>query len=174
MIKHGRIQFHIISIALYEHVTFINMKMEIFGAPDSLKYKILSRTFRGVTLWWYMGQPRIFITSYQDLVKKLVHQFITSRHIKIISIDLFNIRQGPYYSIRKYFIHFNEVKIKVLHSKIFIRAFQYGLRTRHFNEVLAHRPTTSLGKVVTHVKCCLNGKESNTENKARYAKKMYL
>lgn len=40
-----------------EHVTSSNTQMEIIGASNSLKYKLLYGTFRDATLRWYMILP---------------------------------------------------------------------------------------------------------------------
>lgn len=57
----------------YEHIVSINTQMNIIRVPDSLKCKIFSYTFRDEGLQWYIRLPRASISSYQDLVKKLVH-----------------------------------------------------------------------------------------------------
>lgn len=51
-------------IELYEHVVSINTLMEIIRAPYSLKCKLFFGTFRDVTLRWYMGLLRLFVTNY--------------------------------------------------------------------------------------------------------------
>lgn len=86
----------------YEHVAFINTQLVIVGASDSLKCNIFSCTFRDTTLQWYMGLSRISISNYQKLVKKILHQFATSRHKKISTTSVFYIQQGPSKSIRDY------------------------------------------------------------------------
>lgn len=56
-----------------EHVAYINTHMTIIGANNFLKCKILYRAFKNSALRWYMNLPRFSVTSYQDLVKKLIH-----------------------------------------------------------------------------------------------------
>lgn len=59
----------------YEHVVSINMQMEIIRAFGFLKCKLIYGTFKDASLRWYMGVPRLSVTSYQNLVKRLFHQF---------------------------------------------------------------------------------------------------
>lgn len=59
----------------YEHVSSINTQMAIRGAPDSLKCKLLSSTFRNVTLRWCIDLPHASINNYQGHVKNVVHLF---------------------------------------------------------------------------------------------------
>lgn len=76
----------------YKNVAFVNTHMVIIGAPDYLKCKLLYYTFRDAALWWYMGLPRAYFDISQELVKKLVHHFAASRHRKMSTASLFNIR----------------------------------------------------------------------------------
>lgn len=65
--------------------------MDIIRFPDSLKRKLLSNIFRDAHFRWYMGLPRLLVTSYQDLVKKLVNQFAANRNGRLTTTRLFNI-----------------------------------------------------------------------------------
>lgn len=86
-----------------------------------------------------MGIPCAFITYYQELVRKLVHQFAASFHTKMSTSSMSNIRQDSSESLRDYLNRFNEVTIKVApqNQEMFVGEFQNELRTGHFNESLA-------------------------------------
>lgn len=73
----------------YKHVASINTQMTII--VDSLKCELLSNSFRDTTRRGHMGLPRLPVTSYHDLVKKLVHSFATSRLRKLTATNLFGI-----------------------------------------------------------------------------------
>lgn len=74
----------------YEHIASINMQVVIIGAPDSLKCKMLSDTFKDAVLRWYMGLSRAYINNSQELV----HQFSANRHRNMSTTNIFNIQQG--------------------------------------------------------------------------------
>src|ERR1051325_5455291 len=78
----------------YKHVISINTWMAIIGVLDSLKYKILSDTFKDASQRDGNGPNLSFHPNYQDLVNKLVHKFSASRHRNISTTSLFNIRKG--------------------------------------------------------------------------------
>lgn len=75
-----------------EHVTVFNTRMSMYGTADSLKCKLLAGTFTDAALRWYMSLPRFSIVSYQDMTRKLSQQFSASRHRKVTSTSLFNVR----------------------------------------------------------------------------------
>lgn len=130
----------------YEHVTSTKTHMAIIGAPDSLKLKLLSRISRDATLRLYIDIPQPSISSYQQLVKNIVHHFVASRHKKMSIMKLFNIRQGPSESFREYLARFNEATIRIVPSnqEMFMKVFHNDLKAGNFNESLSQRPTSSL------------------------------
>jgi len=81
----------------------------------SLKCKLLAGTFRDVALRWYMNQHRFSVIGYQDMMRKLIHQFSTSRHCKVSTTNLFNVRQETNESMRRYLAHYNDATIKVVY-----------------------------------------------------------
>jgi len=72
------------------------------------------------------------------MTKKLIHQFSTSRHQKVSTSSLFNVRQEQNESIRSYLARYNDATIKVVHPnrELFVGAFQNGLWAGPFNESL--------------------------------------
>lgn len=122
-----------------EHIIAINNQMSIVGTYDSLKCKLMVGTFKEVALRWYMSLPRFSIINYQDLSKKMVQHFSASKHRKVSTTSLFNVRQGHAESLREYMERFKEETIKVSHSnqEMFVKTFQHDLKVGPFNESLA-------------------------------------
>jgi len=143
--------------------------------PDSLKCKLLAGTLIDVALRWYMNQPRFSIVSYQDMTKKLIHQFSASRHSKVSTTSLFNVWQEQNESLRSYLARYNDATIKVVNpnQELFVGAFQNGLRAGPFNESLAQKPTNSMEEIKSRAECYIKGEESNAEKKARDAKERH-
>jgi len=108
-----------------EHVTAFDTRMAVVGATDSLKCKHLAGTFTDAALRWYINLARFSIVSYQDMIRKLSQQFSASRHRKVSSNSLFNVRQGQSESLRNYLARFNDSTIKVSnpYQKLFVGAF---------------------------------------------------
>lgn len=119
-----------------------------------------------------MALPRFSFTTCQDLVKNLVNSFVASIHRKMYATNIFNILQGTFESLKEYLALFNEVAIKVIHpnQKMFVGAFQNGLKSIHFNEYLVQRLLASLDEVMTHPECYINDDDINVEKKARDVK----
>jgi len=138
-----------------EYVTALNNRMAVVGAADSLKCKLLAETFTDVALRWYINLPRFSIISYHDMIRKLSQQFSASRHRKVSSNNLFNVRPGHSESLRNYLARFNDSTIKVANpnQELFVGAFHNGLRAGQFNESLAQKPADSMEKIISWVEC---------------------
>jgi len=85
-----------------EHITPFNTQMALLGVSESLKCKLLSGTLKEAALKWYMNLPRFSVVGYQDMTRKIIHQFVASKHHKVSSTGLFNVHQGPNKSRREY------------------------------------------------------------------------
>ncbi|PNX84238.1 gag-pol polyprotein [Trifolium pratense] len=127
----------------------VGTQTAIVNAPEHLKCKLLSGTFKDAALRWYMNLPKNSIESYADFHKKFIHQFAGSRHVKVTSTSLFSIRQAYAESLREYLARFSEATIKVSNpnQEMFVAAFHNGLRAGHFNESLAQKPATSMQEI---------------------------
>jgi hypothetical protein len=119
-----------------------------------------------------MNLQRFSILSYQDMMRKLIQQFSASRHRKVPTTSLFNVRQGHIESFREYLARSNDTTIKVINpnQEVFVGAFQNGLRTGQFNESLAKKPVDSTDELIARADCYIKGEESNAEKKARDVK----
>jgi len=151
-----------------EHVTAFNTRMVVVGAADSLKCKVLAGTFSDAALRWYISLPRFSIVSYQDMIRKLSQQFSASRHRKVSSNSLFNVRKGQNESLRAYLAGFNDSTIKVSNpnQELFVGAFHNGLRAGQFNESLAQKLADSMEEIMARTECYIKGEESNAEKRA--------
>lgn len=89
--------------------------MEIVGASNSIKCKLMEGTFKEGALRWYMRLLRFSIINYQDLIKKMVQHFSASKHRKTSTTTLFNVRQEHAESLREYMTRLNEETIKASH-----------------------------------------------------------
>jgi len=143
--------------------------MAVVGATSSLKCKLLTGTFTDAALRWYMNLPRLSIVGYQDMTRKRIQQFSASKHRKLSSTSLFNVRQGQIESLRDYLARFNNATIKVINpnQEVFVGPFQNDLRDGQFIESLAHKPVDSMDEIIARAECYIKGEESNMEKKSQ-------
>jgi len=150
-----------------EHMTSFNTRMVVVGATNSLKCKLSDAALR-----WYISLPRFSIVSYPDMIRKLSQQFSASRHRKVSSNNLFNMRQGQNESLWDYLARFNDSTIEVSNPnhELFVGAFQNGLRAGQFNESLSQKLAESMEEIMARAECYINGEEGNADKRARDVK----
>lgn len=71
----------------YEHIISIYTYMYIIGVHDFLKCKLMVRTSKEAALRWYTSLPRFLVSNGQDLTRKIVHQFLATKHKKGIHYE---------------------------------------------------------------------------------------
>jgi hypothetical protein len=49
---------------------------------------------------------------------------------------------------------------------MFVGAFQNVLKAGHFNRSLTHKTDANIEEMIRHVKCYINGEESNAEKRS--------
>lgn len=115
--------------------------------------------FKDVVLRWYMSFPRTYVLSYSDLAKKIMRYFSASKHRKVSTTSLFNVRKAQSESLREYMACFNEEIIKVFHlnQEIFVRAFQNKLWDGHLNESLAQKSASNMEEAMNRADCYIKG-----------------
>ncbi|GAU32582.1 hypothetical protein TSUD_146960 [Trifolium subterraneum] len=125
-----------------EHLMAVGTQTAIIGAPEHLRCKLLSGTFKDAALRWYMNLPNNSIESYADFHKKFIHQFSGTKHVKVTATSLFTIRQNYAETHREYLARFSEATITVSNpnQEMFVAAFHNGLKAGHLNESLASPP----------------------------------
>lgn len=81
------------------------------------------------------GVPARSIVSFDDLATKFVSQFAANKDKQLEVADLFDIRQMPAESLKKYLARFNKATMEVKNSdqKLFMKAFMKGLHLRSFS-----------------------------------------
>src|SRR6266487_2052242 len=161
---------------LVEHLMAVGTQTTIIGAPEHLRYKLLSGTLKDAALRWYMNLPNNSIEIYADFHKKFIHQFSGTKHVKVIATSLFTIRQNYAETLREYLARFSEATITVSNpnKEMFVAAFHNGLKAGHFNESLAQKSATLMQEVIKRASCYIKGEESNAEKCSRDAKEKDL
>lgn len=63
----------------WEHVIAISNQMAVIASSESLKCKLMDGMLKDIVMRWYMSLPRLSVSSYLDLTKKLAQHFSAIR-----------------------------------------------------------------------------------------------
>lgn len=94
--------------------------------------------------------PNIRCKSYQDLSRKLIHQFTALKHHKLSTTNLLIMRQGHSEPLSEYLACFNKATIKGvnLNQEIFVWYLHNGVKVWHFNESVAQNHIDSIKELM--------------------------
>ena len=103
--------------------------MHLQGIPDEIMCKAFPTTLKGPTKVWFGKLPPNTITSFQELSKLFVNNFVGGQRHKHSSSSLLNIEQGEKESLRTFISHFNKEALLVdeMDNKILLAAFYNGV-----------------------------------------------
>ena len=117
----------------YDYIATFKTTMHLQGIPE-----IMCRTFpttqKGPVRVWFGKLPPNTITSFQELSKLFINNFVEGQRHKRSSSSLLNIEQGENESLRTFTSHFNWEALLVdkMDDKILLAAFYNGVTSDLF------------------------------------------
>ena len=113
---------------------------------DAIKCRAFPQTLTGMAQHWYCRLPPNSISSFKDLSKAFVGQFIGSKMHAKSSASLMNIVQGRNESLRDYMNRFTKEALKVpdMDSRVAMIALQRGTTNDDFRKSLAKKAPESM------------------------------
>ena len=108
--------------------------MELQGVQDVIKCRAFPLTLGGFTRGWYRQLKPRSISSFKDLTRSFVTQFLGGRDHKKPATHLLTVRQKSDESLRNYVVRFNSEALKVegYSDDIALTAVMAGLKDEKF------------------------------------------
>ncbi|XP_057450898.1 uncharacterized protein LOC130742814 [Lotus japonicus] len=129
-----------------EHLRYFNTKMVIGGATDEVKCRLLSSTFKGMAMQWFIRQPPFSIDNFTDLSTKFLTQFSANKTTKATMFDLISIHQQPGEKLKNYMARFSKMAVQLEEDNpdVCLASFKNGLRAGDLNRDLTRRPAKDM------------------------------
>ena len=124
-----------------DHIAMFKTTMHLKGVPDEIMCGAFPTTLKGPVRVWFSKLPLNTITSFQELRKLFVNNFVGGRRQKCSSSSLLNIEQGENESLRTFISPFNKEALLVdeMDDKILLVAFYNGVSSDLFIHKLYHQ-----------------------------------
>ena len=118
----------------YDHIAKFKTTMHLQGVPNEIMCRVFPTTLKGPTLVWFSKLPPNTITSFQELSKLFVNNFIGGQRQNRSSSNLLNIEWGENESMRTFISYFNREALLVdeMDDKILLTAFYNGVSSDLF------------------------------------------
>ena len=110
---------------LCDHIATIKMTMHLQGVLDEIMCRVFPTMLKGLARVWLGKLPPNTITSFQELSKLFVNNFVRGQRHKCSLSSLLNIEQGENEILHTFISHFNREALLVdeMDDKILLIAF---------------------------------------------------
>ena len=117
-----------------DHISTFKTTMHLQGVPDEIMCRAFPTTLKGPARVWFSKLPPNTITSFQELSKLVINNFVGGQRQKRSSFSLLNIKQGENESLHTFISHFNKeaLLVDVMDDKLLLAAFYNGVSSDMF------------------------------------------
>ena len=118
----------------FNHITTFKTTMHIQGVPDEIMYRAFPTTLKGPARVWFSKILPNIVSSFEELSKLFVNNFIKGQRHKHSSSNLLTIEQGENESLRSFITRFNREALTMdeMDDKLLLVAFHNGVNSDLF------------------------------------------
>ena len=118
----------------FDHIATFKTIMHLQGIPDEITCKTFPTTFKGPARVWFSKIPSNSVSSFEELSKLFVNNFIGGQRHKRSLSSLLTIEQGENESLWSFITRFNRKALNVdeVDDKLLLAAFHNGVNSDLF------------------------------------------
>ena len=119
---------------LFDHIVTFKTTMHLEGVPDEIMRRAFPTTLKRLARVWFSKIPPNTVSSFEELSKLFVNNFIGGQRHKRFSSSLLTIEQGGNESLRSFITCFNKEALTVdeMDDKLLLAAFHNGVNFNLF------------------------------------------
>ncbi|XP_075660515.1 uncharacterized protein LOC142630407 [Castanea sativa] len=159
---------------LFDHIVTFKATMHLQGVPDEIMCRAFPTTFKGSARVWFSKIPPNTVSSFEELSKLFVKNFIGGQRHKRSSSSLLTIEQGENESLRSFITHFNREALTVdeMENKLSLVAFHNGVNFDLFIHKLYVQKPQTMAKLVHLAQNFMNAEDTIIAKKRKKAERM--
>ena len=118
----------------FDHIATFKTTMHFQGVLDEIMCKAFPITLKGSTRVWFNKIPPNTVSSFEDLSKLFVNNFIGGQRHKRLSSSLLTIEQRENESLQSFITRFNREALTMdkMDDKLLLAAFHNGVNSDLF------------------------------------------
>ncbi|XP_050246696.1 uncharacterized protein LOC126694466 [Quercus robur] len=158
----------------FDHIETFKTTMHLQGVPDEIMCRAFPTTLKGPVRVWFSKIPPNTVSSFEELSKLFVNNFIGGQRHKHSSSSLLTIEQGENESLRSFITCFNREALTVdeVDDKLLLAAFHNGVNSNLFIFKLYEKEPQSMAKIVHSAQNFMNVEDAIIAKKRKRAEKM--
>ena len=146
----------------FDHIATFKTTMHVQGVPDEIMCKAFPITLNGPVRVWFSKIPPNTVSSFEELSKLFVNNFIGGQRHKRSSSSLLTIEQGENESLRSFITRFNREALTVdeMDNKLLLVAFYIGVNSDLFIHKLYEKEPQTVAKLVHLAQNFINAEDA--------------
>ena len=148
--------------------------MHLQGVPDEIMCRAFPTTLKGLARVWFSKIPPNSVSSFKELNKLFVNNFIGRQRHKHSSSSLLTIEQGEDESLWSFITHFNREALSVdeVDDKLLLAAFHNGVNSDLFIHKLYEKKPQSMAELVHSTQNFMNAEDAIIAKKRKRSERM--
>ncbi|XP_030969721.1 uncharacterized protein LOC115989997 [Quercus lobata] len=158
----------------FDHIATFKMTMHLQGVPDEIMCRAFPTTLKGPARVWFSKIPPSSVSSFEELSKLFVNNFIGGQRHKRSSSSLLTIEQGENESLRSFITRFNREALSVdeVDDKLLLAAFHNGINSDLFIHKLYEKEPQTMAELVHSTQNFMNAEDAIIAKKRKRAERM--
>ena len=157
----------------FDHIATFKTTMHLQGVPDEIMCRTFPTTLKGPAQVWFGKIPSNSVSSFEELSKLFVNNFIGGQRHKHSSSSLLTIEQGENKSLQSFITCFNREALRVdkVDDKLLLATFHNGVNSDLFIHKLYEKEPQSMAKLVHSAQNFMNAEDVIIAKKIKRAKR---
>ena len=160
----------------FDHIATFKTTMHLQGVPDEIMCRAFPTTLKGPARVWFSKIPPNTVSSFEELSKLFVNNFIGGQRHKRSSSSLLTIEQGENESLWSFITRFNREALTVdeMDDKLLLAAFHNGVNSDLFIHKLYEKEPQTMAELVHSTQNFMNAEDAIIAKKRKRAKRMEI
>ena len=158
----------------FDHIATFKTIMHLQGVLDEIMCKAFLTTLKAPARVWFSKIPPNLVSSFEDLSKLFVNNFIGGQRHKRSSSSLLTIEQGENKSLRSFITCFNREALSVdeVDNKLLLAAFHNRVNSDLFIHKLYEKEPQSMAELVHSAQNFMNTEDAIITKKRKRSERI--
>ena len=158
----------------FDHIATFKTTMHLQEVPDEITCRAFPTTLKGPARVWFSKIPSNIVSSFEELSKLFVKNFIGGQRHKRSLSSLLTIKQGENESLWSFITPFNWEALTVdeMDDKLLLATFHNGVNSDLFIHKLYEQEPQTMVELVHWAQNFMNAEDAIIDKKRKRAKRM--
>ena len=159
---------------LFDYIATFKTTMHLQGVPDEIMCRAFPITLKGPARVWFSKIPPNIMSSFEELSKLFVNNFIGGQRYKHSSSSLLTIEQEENKSLLSFITRFNKEALTVdeMDDKLLLATFHNGVNFDLFIHKLYEQEPQTMVELVHSAQNFMNAEDAIIAKKRKRAERM--